>query len=68
MWKKGAKGSIFWIRCVALMVKISSVKKTLTKIISNGLLSAFGNAYILSVFNENAIKKITYQIFLHKTQ
>ena len=50
------------------MVKISSVKKTLTKIISNALLSVFGNAYILSVFNENAIKKITYQIFLHKTQ
>ena len=50
------------------MVKISSVKKTLTKIISNGLLSAFGNAYILSVFNENAFKRIAYQMFFHKTQ
>ena len=43
-------------------------EKTLPKIISNGLLRVFRNAYILSVFNENAIKKITYQIFLHKTQ
>ena len=42
-------------------------EKTLPKIISNGLLRVFRNAYILSVFSESTFRRIIYQMFLHKT-